>query len=79
MKKNIHPIERMARITGGALLTSLAFWGPKNKIFLMGLIPMTTGSVGTCPLYSTLKISSNPKDAQLTDSRTYFHPVGYGL
>ncbi len=60
MKKNIHPIERFLRIGLGALLVSLAFWGPTNLWFLLGLIPLCTGLVGWCPPYALIGISTCP-------------------
>ena len=47
MKKNIHPAERVIRIIVGLLIASLAFWGPTNYWFLLGLIPVITGLVGS--------------------------------
>ena len=61
MKKNIHPMERAVRIVVGLVLTSLAFWGPANNWFLLGLIPLATGIVGWCPPYSLLCINTCPK------------------
>ena len=58
MKKNIHPVERGVRVVGGLFLTSLAFWGPANYWFLLGLIPVATGLVGWCPPYALLGIST---------------------
>ena len=58
MIKNINDPERVIRFVVGAIITSLAFWGPHNTWFLLGLIPMATGLVGTCPLYTTLGIST---------------------
>jgi hypothetical protein len=58
MKKNIHPLERQFRILIGAILTSLAFFGPTNKWFLLGIIPMLTGIIGWCPPYALLGIST---------------------
>jgi hypothetical protein len=62
MKKNIHQIERVVRVVGGAGLASLAFWGPTNYWFLLGLIPVATGLLGWCPPYALLGISTCPKD-----------------
>ncbi len=62
MKKNIHKIERVVRVVGGAGLASLAFWGPTNNWFLLGLIPVATGLLGWCPPYALLGISTCPKD-----------------
>jgi len=61
MKKNIHPVERVVRVAVGLVLASLAFWGPSNPWFLLGLVPVTTGLVGWCPPYAMLGISTCPK------------------
>lgn len=58
MKQNIHNIERFIRIAIGATLTSLAFWGPTNLWFLLGLVPLATGLVGWCPPYAILGINT---------------------
>ncbi len=58
MKTNIHPIERIIRIILGLGLTSLAFWGPTNKWFLIGLLPLVTGSIGWCPPYAMLGVNT---------------------
>lgn len=58
MKKNIHPIERIVRVILGLILTSLAFWGPTNLWFLLGLVPLATGLVGWCPPYTLFGINT---------------------
>lgn len=58
MTKNIHQIERVIRIVGGAFLASMAFWGPSNYWFLLGLIPLATGLMGWCPPYAILGINT---------------------
>lgn len=58
MIKNVHPIERIIRIALGLVLTSLAFVGPANPWFFLGLIPLMTGLVGWCPPYSLLGINT---------------------
>jgi hypothetical protein len=68
MKKNIHPVERVIRIIIGALIASLAFWGPTNYWFLLGLIPLLTGLIGWCPPYQLFGISTCPKPKQGTSS-----------
>ena len=64
MVKNIHPVERAIRVILGALLASMAFWGPGNYWFLLGLLPFTTGLIGWCPPYQWLGISTRPKSAK---------------
>lgn len=61
MQKNIHPIERIVRIIVGLVITSLAFWGPENYWFLLGLIPVATGILGWCPPYALLGFSTCKK------------------
>lgn len=58
MKTNIHSIERVVRIVLGLLLVSLAFVGPANLWFLLGLIPLATGLIGWCPPYAMLGINT---------------------
>lgn len=58
MKKNIHPIERVFRVLIGLVLVSLAFVGPANLWFLVGIVPIFTGLSGWCPPYQLLGIST---------------------
>jgi Protein of unknown function (DUF2892) len=58
MHQNIHKIERVVRIIVGLILVSLAFVGPANLWFLLGLIPLATGLVGWCPPYALLGINT---------------------
>ncbi len=58
MEKNIHPTERIVRVIVGLILVSLAFIGPANQWFLLGVIPLLTGLVGFCPPYCMLGIST---------------------
>lgn len=61
MTTNIHPVERVIRVAGGAVLASLAFWGPRDPWFLLGLLPVATGLLGWCPPYALLGISTCPR------------------
>lgn len=61
MKTNIHPVERAVRVVAGLGLASLAFAGPANKWFLLGLVPAVTGLLGWCPPYQLLGISTCPR------------------
>jgi hypothetical protein len=58
MQKNIHPVERVVRLVVGLVLTTLAFLGPANPWFLLGMIPVLTGLTGWCPPYQLLGINT---------------------
>lgn len=58
MKKNVHPIERKIRIGLGLVLVSLAFVGPSNPWFLLGIVPLATGIVGWCPPYALFGVNT---------------------
>jgi Protein of unknown function (DUF2892) len=58
MTKNIHPTERKIRIVIGVILVSMAFVGPANLWFLLGIVPLATGLMGWCPPYSLLGINT---------------------
>lgn len=57
---NEHPIERGLRIVVGLIGLSLIFVGPKSLLGLFGVIPLLTGLVGSCPLYTLLGINTCP-------------------
>lgn len=58
MTTNIHKYERIIRIIAGLALVSLAFVGPANLWFLVGLVPFATGLIGWCPPYALLGINT---------------------
>lgn len=55
---NVHPLERVVRIFVGLGLLALAFVGPKSPLGYLGLFPLLTGLVGTCPLYTLFGVST---------------------
>ncbi|MBE9536757.1 MAG: DUF2892 domain-containing protein [Proteobacteria bacterium] len=61
MKANESGIERVIRIAVGVVLLSLVAIGPKSLWGLIGIIPLVTGLVGICPIYSILGISTCKK------------------
>ncbi len=61
-KTNVGGTERTVRIVVGATLLLLVFIGPKTAWGYLGLIPLATGFLSTCPLYSLLGKSSVPAD-----------------
>ncbi len=55
---NVHSIERVIRIVTGLGLISLAFVGPENPWFLIGVVPLMTGLIGWCPPYTLLGVNT---------------------
>lgn len=51
-------LDRIVRVLVGLAGISLVFVGPKSLWGLVGLVPLLTGLVGTCPLYSILGINT---------------------
>lgn len=60
MTRNAGTIDRALRIIVGLVLLSLIFIGPKTLWGLVGLIPLATGLMGSCPAYSLLGINTCP-------------------
>ena len=58
--KNEGTIDRTLRVIAGAALVSLVFVGPETPWGWIGLVPLVTGLVGNCPVYSLLGISTCP-------------------
>lgn len=58
LPKNAHVIERALRVVVGLVLLSLVFVGPKTLWGLIGVVPVLTGLLGSCPLYTLLGIST---------------------
>ncbi len=62
MKANVGGVDKILRIVGGLALLSLIlilegnarWWG------LVGLVPLLTGLVNFCPLYTFLGINTGP-------------------
>lgn len=58
MQRNVGTIDRTIRIIVGLGVSALAFVGPSNPWFLLGLVPLATGLVGYCPPYAILGITT---------------------
>ena len=56
--KNEHRIERTLRVVLGLGLLSIVFFGPRTPWGWIGILPLVTGLVGSCPLYTVLGIST---------------------
>ena len=62
LSRNEGKVDRGIRVLLGLGLLSLVFVGPQTPLGWIGLVPLVTGLVGTCPLYSLLGVSTCPRD-----------------
>jgi hypothetical protein len=60
LRCNAGTADRVVRVLIGLAILSLAFVGPRTPWAWLGLIPLATGLVGWCPLYTLLGISTCP-------------------
>ena len=63
LKKNEGTLDRALRIVAGLALLAAFFAMPEASYrwaFLIGLVPLATGLIGSCPLYTILGISTCP-------------------
>ena len=58
MKRNEGTIDRALRIIVGIVLLALVFVGPQTPWGWIGIVPLVTGLVGMCPIYSILGINT---------------------
>jgi hypothetical protein len=57
-KRNVGSADRIFRLVVGLVLIALVFVGPKTPWGWIGIIPLATALLRTCPLYTLLGISS---------------------
>lgn len=57
---NEHNVERVVRVVLGLGLISLAFVGPQTPWGWLGVVPLATGLIGSCPLYTVFGFSTCP-------------------
>lgn len=60
MKTNEGVFDRSLRVIVGLVLIGLAATGTVGLWGYIGIIPLVTGAVGMCPIYSLLGINSCP-------------------
>lgn len=60
LKHNVGNVDRFLRVALGIVLLALVFTGPKTLWGLIGIIPLVTGLIGTCPVYRLLGLSTCP-------------------
>lgn len=60
LPRNEHTVDRALRVLLGLGLLSLAVAGPKTAWGWVGLVPLVTGLIGSCPLYTVFGLSTCP-------------------
>jgi hypothetical protein len=58
LPRNEHVVDRVIRVALGLGLLSLVFVGPHTYWGLVGLLPLATGLMGSCPAYTLLGIGT---------------------
>jgi len=60
-KLNVGGIDRVLRIVLGLALIALAFVGPQTPWGWIGVVPLLTGLMRTCPLYTLIGLNTCPR------------------
>ena len=58
LPSNENSIDRVVRVVLGLTLLSLVFVGPHSMWGLVGVVPLLTGLIGSCPAYTLLGTST---------------------
>lgn len=58
---NEHAVDRTVRVVLGVVLLALVFVGPHTPFGWIGLVPLATGLIGSCPLYTVFGVSTCAK------------------
>ena len=58
MTRNVGSIDRGLRIVAGLALLGLGAFGPLGWWGLIGLVPLATGLMSSCPAYSLLGMNT---------------------
>lgn len=64
MKANVGKVDRVVRVAAGLALIGMAFGGVIGGWGYLGIVPLLSGAVGLCPLYSVLGINTCPLGAR---------------
>ncbi len=62
MTKNVGSIDKTIRIVAGLVLIALAVMDTGTPWTWIGVLPLVTGLMGTCPAYTLFGINTCPKD-----------------
>ena len=68
LPRNEGATDRALRVVAGLGLISIVFVGPQTAWGFIGLVPLLTGLVGSCPLYTMLGLRTCPLDPSSTNA-----------
>jgi Protein of unknown function (DUF2892) len=60
-KLNVGGIDRVLRIVLGLTLIAVVFVGPQTPWGWIGVVPLLTGMMRTCPLYTLIGLNTCPR------------------
>jgi hypothetical protein len=63
LKSNVGGIDRILRIAAGIVLIALTLMGVIGMWGWIGIVPLATGLLRTCPVYSLLGFNTCPVSA----------------
>lgn len=66
--RNEATLERVLRVFVGAVGIALVFVGPQTAWGWLGLLPLVTGLLGSCPVYTLFGFSTCPVKTSKTAS-----------
>ncbi len=58
LPRNEGTLDRVLRVVIGVVLLTAVFVGPRTPLGWLGLIPLFTGLIGTCPAYSCVGVKT---------------------
>lgn len=66
LPKNEGTVDRALRVIVGLALILMVFVGPQTLWGLVGIVPLATGLLGSCPLYTLLGLRTCPMERNKT-------------
>jgi hypothetical protein len=60
MQMNEGTVDRVLRVSAGLILIGLAATNVVGAWGYIGIVPLLTGAIGNCPVYTLLRINTCP-------------------
>lgn len=70
LSNNVGVLDRVVRVAVGLLLIALAALGSIGYWGYIGVVPLLTGLVGSCPLYTLVGFNTCPRDGRADARRS---------